>query len=87
MEVKRKPNESIMALMRRFSRLAQQTGIVANAKSKRNRKRQPNERVEKNRAIMRVELQALRRRLERLGKFDDETFEEEKRKIKRTLDL
>ena len=44
-------------------------------------------RVEKNRAIMRVELQALRRRLERLGKFDDETFEEEKRKIKQTLDL
>lgn len=87
MEVKRKPNESVMALMRRFSRLAQQTGIVSTAKAKRNRKRAPNARIEKNRAIMRVELQALRRRLERLGKFDDETFEEEKRKIKRTLDL
>ena len=87
MEVKRKQNESVMALMRRFSRLAQQTGIVATAKSKRNRKRVPNERVEKNRAIMRVELQALRRRLERLGKYDDETFEEEKRKIKQQLDL
>ena len=87
MEVKRKPNESVMALMRRFSRLAQQTRIVSNAKAKRNRKRAPTKRVEKNRAIMRVELQALRRKLERLGKYDDETFEEEKRKIKRTLDL
>lgn len=87
MEVKRKPNESVTSLMRRFSRLAQQTKIVANAKSKRNRKRKPTERIEKNRAIMRVELQGLRRRLERLGKYDDETFEEEKRKIKQQLDL
>lgn len=73
--------------MRRFSRLAQQTKIVANAKSKRNRKRKPTERIEKNRAIMRVELQGLRRRLERLGKYDEELFEEEKRKIKQQLDL
>lgn len=87
MEVKRKPNESVTSLMRRFSRLAQQTKVVINAKNKRNRKRKPNERVEKNRAIMRVELQALRRKLERLGKYDDETFEEEKRKLKQKLDL
>ena len=87
MEVKRKPNESVMSLMRRFSRLAQQTKIVVNAKNKRNRKRKPTDRIEKNRAIMRVELQGLRRRLERLGKYDDDTFEEEKRKIKQKLDL
>ena len=87
MEVKRKPNESVMSLMRRFSRLAQQTKIVINAKNKRSFKRKPTERIEKNRAIMRVELQSLRRRLERLGKYDDDTFEEEKRKIKQKLDL
>ncbi len=87
MEVKRKPNESVTSLMRRFSRLAQQTKLVANAKSKRYAKRRTTDRVEKNRAIMREELRALRRRLERLGKFDDEVFEEEKRKIKLKLDL
>ena len=87
MEVKRKPNESVTALMRRFSRLAQQTGIVTRAKSKRSYQRKPNERIQKNRAIMRVELQGLRRRLERLGKYDEDTFEEEKRKIKQKLDL
>ncbi|MEK7615895.1 MAG: 30S ribosomal protein S21 [Patescibacteria group bacterium] len=87
MEVRRKQNESVTALMRRFSRLAQQTGVVAHAKSKRSYVRKPTQRIEKNRAIMRVELQALRRRLERLGKYDDETFEEEKRKIKQQLDL
>ena len=73
--------------MRRFSRLAQQTGIVARAKSKKSYQRKPTRRIEKNRAIMRVQLQALRRRLERLGKYDEETFEEEKRKIKQRLDL
>ena len=87
MEVKRKPNESVMSLMRRFSRLAQQTKIVANAKNKRSFKKTPTPRIEKNRAIMRVELQGLRRRLERLGKYDEEIFEEEKRKIKQKLDL
>lgn len=86
-EVRKKPNESITALMRRFSRLAQQTGIVKRAKSKKSYQRKPTARLKKNRAIMRVELRALRRKLEKLGKFDDETFEEEKRKIKRTLDL
>lgn len=87
MEVKRKPNESAGSLMRRFSRLVQQSRIVVNAKKARYVVKKPNERVLKNRAIMREELRALRRRLERLGKHDDETFEEEKRKVKRKLDL
>ena len=87
MEVKRKPNESVMSLMRRFSRLAQQTKLVTTAKSKRNFRKKATERMERNRAIMREELRALRRRLERLGKFDDDTFEEEKRKLKQKLDL
>ncbi len=87
MEVKRKPNESVMSLMRRFGRLAQQTKIVVNAKNKRSFKKKLTNRVEKNRAIMRVELQSLRRRLERLGQYEEEVFEEEKRKIKQKLDL
>ena len=87
MEVKRKPNESAMSLMRRFSRLVQQTKLVPRAKNKRNFRRKTTERMEKNRAIMREELRALRRRLERLGKYDEEVFEEEKRKLKQKLDL
>jgi len=73
--------------MRRFSRLVQQTKIVINAKKARYVVKKPNERVLKNRAIMREELRSLRKRLERLGKYDDEIFEEEKRKVKRKLDL
>ncbi len=87
MEVKRKPNESVGSLMRRFSRLVQQSQIIVNAKKGRYVQKKPNERVLKNRAIMREELRVLRKRLERLGIHDDDVFEEEKRKIKRQLDL
>jgi len=61
--------------------------MIKELKGKRGRKRGLSTRAEKNRAIMRVQLQALRRKLERLGKLDDETFEEEKRKIKQKLAL
>ena len=87
MEVKRKPNESIGSLMRRFSRLAQQSHLVINAKKAKHFEKKPNERVEKNRALMREQLRALRKKLERLGKFDDDTFDEEKKKVKQKLGL
>lgn len=87
MEVKRKPNESTGSLMRRFSRLVQQSRIIVNAKKARYAEKKPNERVLKNRAIMREELRSLRKRLERLGKYDDDSFEEEKKKVKRKLNL
>lgn len=85
MEVKRKPNESVGSLMRRFSRLAQPA--VKRAKKGKYYVKKATERVEKNRALMREELRALRKKLERLGKYDDETFEEEKKKVKQKLGL
>ncbi len=87
MEVKRKPNESVGSLMRRFSRLAQQTRLVKRAKAAKHFIKKPTERVEKNRAIMSTELKALRKRLERMGRYDDDSFEEEKKKLKQKLDL
>lgn len=87
MEVKRKPNESTGSLMRRFSRLVQQSKLLVNAKKNKYHRRKTNSRVEKNRALMRQQLRALRKRLEKMGKYDDETFQEEKRKIKQSLGL
>lgn len=87
MEVKRKPNESVGSLMRRFSRLAQQSRLVKRAKAAKHFSKKPTERVEKNRAIMREQLRALRKRLERMGRYDDDSFEEEKKKLKQKLDL
>lgn len=87
MEVKRKPNESVGSLLRRFSRLVQQTRLLIRTKKSKYFEKKPTERVEKNRALMREELRALRKRLERLGKYDEETFEEEKKKVKQRMGL
>lgn len=86
-EVKRKPNESTGALIRRFSRFVQQSGILLKAKNDQHRQKKANERKEKNAAIMGMHLGQLRKRLEKLGKYDEETFDGEKRKLKQQLGL
>ncbi|MBI4160769.1 MAG: 30S ribosomal protein S21 [Candidatus Yanofskybacteria bacterium] len=86
-QVTRKPNESVGSLLRRFSRLIQQTGTVIRAKKRRYFEKRPTERVEKNRAIMGEALHNLRQKLEKMGKYDEETFEEEKKKLKQELDF
>lgn len=86
-EVKRKPNESTGSLLRRFSRFVQQSGVLIKAKKSQFRAKKFTERKEKNAAIMGLHLNALRKRLEKMGKYDEETFEEEKRKMKQEIDL
>lgn len=87
MDVKRRPNETVGSALRRFSKLVQQSRLLNRAKASRFYQKKTSERQSKNRAIMREELRALRKRLVRLGKNSDEIFEEEKRKIKQKLDL
>lgn len=84
-EVRRKTNESTGSLLRRFSRFVQQSGVLVKAKRDQFRTRKNNERKEKLSAIMGVHLRELRKRLEKLGKYDEETFEEEKRKLKQEI--
>ena len=86
-EVKRKPNESIGGLLRRFNRFVQQSGVLLKAKRSQYRQKKQTERKEKNAAIMGMHLSELRKRLEKLGKYDEETFEEEKRKLKQKIEL
>ena len=86
-EVKRKPNESTGSLLRRFSRFVQQSGVLVKAKRSQFRAKKQNERKEKQAAIMGLHLRELRKRLEKLGKYDEDTFEEEKRKMKQELGL
>jgi ribosomal protein S21 len=86
-EIKRKPNETIGSLMRRFSRFVQQSGVLVKARKSQYHVKPLTERKEKNAAIMGVHLHALRKRLIKLGKYDEETFEEEKRKMKQEIRL
>ncbi len=86
-EVKRKQNESIGSLMRRFNRFVQTSGVLLKAKKSQFRVKKLTERKEKASAIMGMHLSHLRKKLEKLGKYDEETFEEEKRKMKQELGL
>ncbi|WKZ27018.1 MAG: hypothetical protein QY311_02700 [Candidatus Paceibacterota bacterium] len=86
-DVKRKPNESTGSLLRRFSRFVQVSGVVSKAKQSQFRPKKQNLRRMKNSAIMGVHLSALRKRLEKMGVYSDERFEEEKRKLKQTIKL
>ena len=86
-EVKRKPNESAGSLLRRFSRFVQQSGVLLKAKKSQFRMKKMNERREKNAAIMGMHLRELRKKLEKLGKYDEETFEEAKRRLKQEIEL
>ncbi len=87
MNVKRKPNESIGALLRRFGNLVKQTRHVVNAKSRRYFQKDLTERKERNRAIMGSHLSQLRKRLQRMGQYDNETFSLEKKKVKQKIRL
>ena len=86
-EVKRKPNESIGSLMRRFNRFVQQSGVLLKAKKSQFRQKKMTDRKEKNAAIMGMHLSELRKRLEKLGKYDEDTFEEAKRRMKQEIDI
>jgi ribosomal protein S21 len=86
-EVKRKQNESIGGLMRRFNRFVQTSGVLIKKKKSQFRVKKLTERKEKNAAIMGMHLSRLRRKLEKLGKYDEDTFDEEKRKMKQELGL
>lgn len=86
-EVKRKQNESTGSLMRRFNRFVQQSGVLVKAKKSQFREKTMTERKEKNAAIMGMHLSDLRKTLQKQGKYDEDTFEEAKRKLKQELEL
>lgn len=86
-EVKRKPNESMGSLLRRFSRFVQQSRVLVRKKSLKYRPKKLTDRQEKNRAIMGVHLDKLRVRLQKQGKYTEESFEEAKRRMKQEVNI
>jgi ribosomal protein S21 len=75
------------SLLRRFSRFVQQSGVLVRRKSLKYRPKKLTERQEKNRAIMGVHLSKLRANLQKLGKYNDENFDEAKRRMRQDIDL
>ena len=71
-EVKRRERETTGAMLRRFTRRVQQSGVLLNARKKRFYKGQPTKRVVRDSALRRIGIKKERAKLEKLGKLREE---------------
>ena len=70
LEVKKKQKESVGALLRRFSRAVQQSGMLVRVRSLRYRTRPKTKRVRKVEALKRIVWKKNMDRLRKLGKIE-----------------
>ena len=71
-EVKRRERETTGAMLRRFTRRVQMSGVLLNARKKRFYKGQPTKRVVRDSALRRIGIKKERAKLEKLGKLREE---------------
>ena len=71
-EVKRRERETTGAMLRRFTRRVQQSGVLLNARKKRFYKGTPTKRVVRDSALRRIGIKKERAKLEKLGKLREE---------------
>lgn len=67
--VKRRENESVAAMIRRFTRRVQQSGILLRARKIRFYEPKPNKRLMQERALRRLAVMKEQERLAKLGKI------------------
>lgn len=69
-EVRRKEHETIGAMLRRFTRRVQQSGILIRSRKERFYASAPTRRQVRERALRRIGVSKERQRLEKLGKLE-----------------
>jgi ribosomal protein S21 len=80
-EVKRKDKETSESLIRRFSRRVQQSGILVHARKSRFRAEEKSKREMREGAMYKAQVKKVVDRLKKMGKFDEETFKNVKKKL------
>lgn len=80
-EVKKKDRESSESLIRRFSRKVQQSGVLVQARKSRFRAEEKSKREVREGAMYRTKVKKIVGHLKKLGKFDEETFKNVKKKL------
>lgn len=70
-EVTKKPGENNRALLRRFSRRVQQSGVLINARKNKFHEKEPSEKEKKQRALKRIETRKKMDKLRKLGLEED----------------
>ncbi|OGZ97120.1 MAG: hypothetical protein A2679_02475, partial [Candidatus Sungbacteria bacterium RIFCSPHIGHO2_01_FULL_54_26] len=71
-EVRKREHETTGAMLRRFTRRVQQSGILVQARKLKFRKNEPTKRQSREGALRRITLSKERTRLEKLGKAPPE---------------
>ena len=80
-EVKKKGNERIDVLVRRFNREVQQSGVLVQARRARFRKDEKTRREMRQGAMYKEKVKKVVNRLKKMGKFDEENFRNVKKKL------
>ncbi len=71
-EVKRKENESIGSLLRRFSKKVQQSGLLIQARNSRFLEKNKSRTERRKNALKRNEINSQREKLRKLGKLEED---------------
>lgn len=80
-QVKRKERETAESLIRRFSRRVQQSGVLKQVRKLRFRAEEQSREKRRAGALYKVKIRKEISRLKKLGKFDDETLRDIKKRI------
>lgn len=80
--IKRKEKETAEALIRRFSRRVQQTGVLKRVRKLRFRQEEKSKPARRNEALYKVKIRKEISRLKKLGKFDDDALRDIKKRIR-----
>lgn len=80
-EVKKKERESSESLIRRFSRRVQQSGVLVQARRSRFRREEKSKRQVRQGAMYKAKVKKIVDHLKKMGKFDEESFKNVKKKL------
>jgi len=80
-EVKKKDRESSESLIRRFSRRVQQSGVLVQARKGRFRRDEKSKRETRAGAMYKEKVRKVVNKLKKMGKFDDQSFKNTKKKL------
>lgn len=80
-EVKKKDRESSESLIRRFGRMVQQSGVLVQARRSRFRADEKTKRELVQGALYKEKVRKVVKKLKKMGKFDESTFKNVKKKL------
>jgi len=80
-EVRKKEKESSENLIRRFSRRVQQSGVLMRARKSRFKLEEKSKMEKRKGAMYKEKVKKMVDKLKKMGKFDDESFKNTKKKL------